>query len=685
MKHFSYWILLTAIAFTTSIAPTAQAGRQENKALFTAIRNEDAAAVQAALDQGADVKALSFRGTPLSVARKMGNAEIIALLEAKLPEADAEEKEAPSPTAKSETPAPPTDVKRVSNAAKQPLLTPQPACSAATAIKAEELIGTGNLSKNYNAITVDYLVQEGQNRLPANLHKEALDQLVKALTDKTTVSKDEQLEMALGTLTGIAMGAAGNDIVSDAGSDVESGYANEWSDWITSAFNLIHAGYSEEAAAFFEFGIVHIPYAGLQARCVEGLALARPDQAYDFLMERAQSGITEHAVVAMPLLGLLASDENFPQDKKEAVLKLLTDKTATMAGPENQLAAIRGLINMDDPANIPLIQPFTTGVTTDKWVKRAALRGMLLNYKDRSVVETLTEMANAGSLFTMVDDSEKIFAGLLLIRAGEPAGFEWAATKLPPKKKSFFAPKDDGPDPRPDIVTWLVRYGGDQGRTVMLEAIKTYKKDSDWMKIWIATGLLEVGDPTYIQLVKSALNTPEWDHTSVRITEALASYGDYAGLPVLEQLIQKMPPKKSGASKLFGALAGKKDDTEDIARRLASLRMDIARALGRINTPDCVPLLQMLLNDTNIYVRSSAALALTEMSTPAALDGLKQAMSVDYGLENKRSRNPNVHAHVIRLSALRFPDDPRTQEILSAGQASPYPGVQFLATVDNCQ
>ena len=79
------------------------------------------------------------------------------------------------------------------------------------------------------------------------------------------------------------MGAAGNDIVSDAGSDVESGYANEWSDWITSAFNLIHAGYSEEAAAFFEFGIVHIPYAGLQARCVEGLALARPDQAYDFL------------------------------------------------------------------------------------------------------------------------------------------------------------------------------------------------------------------------------------------------------------------------------------------------------------------------------------------------------------------------------------------------------------------
>ena len=121
--------------------------------------------------------------------RKMGNAEIIALLEAKLPEADAEEKEASPPTAKSETPAPPTDVKRVSNAAKQPLLTPQPACSAATAIKAEELIGTGNLSKNYNAITVDYLVQEGQNRLPANLHKEALDQLVKALTDKTTVFK----------------------------------------------------------------------------------------------------------------------------------------------------------------------------------------------------------------------------------------------------------------------------------------------------------------------------------------------------------------------------------------------------------------------------------------------------------------------------------------------------------------
>ena len=311
---------------------------------------------------------------------------------------------------------------------------------------------------------------------------------------------------------------------------------------------------------------------------------------------------------------------------------------------------------------------------------------MLLNYKDRSVVETLTEMANAGSLFTMVDDSEKIFAGLLLIRAGEPARVSNGPQQNSRQRKKAFSRL------RMMVLTRAPTLSPGSSAMVAIRAepscskpSKPIKKDSDWMKIWIATGLLEVGDPTYIQLVKSALNTPEWDHTSVRITEALASYGDYAGLPVLEQLIQKMPPKKSGASKLFGALAGKKDDTEDIARRLASLRMDIARALGRINTPDCVPLLQMLLNDTNIYVRSSAALALTEMSTPAALDGLKQAMSVDYGLENKRSRNPNVHAHVIRLSALRFPDDPRTQEILSAGQASPYPGVQFLATVDNCQ
>jgi len=697
-RRFILLILVASLFFSTN----AFAGRAENKALFKAIQDDDVAAVKEAIADGANVRAMSFRGTPVRVAKKKGNQEIIDLLNAELPQEMQEEKKAeepkeapvvetvapaikpaediappvvakPAPVKKKPAPAP-KKIVPVSVTAQQP-------AGADVVAQAKEMVASATLKQAYNPIVVDYLIEEGKQRLPADVKKDALDQLVAALMAKTQVSKDEQLTMALGTLTGIAMGAAGNDIISGAGADVEGSYASEWSEWISSAFNLIHAGYSDDAAKFFEFGIIHIPYSSLQARCVKGLALARPDQAYDYLMEQADSKINEYIMVALPLLGLLATDESMSADKKAAILAKLTENTHGLVHSDVIRAAMIGLRNMNDPQAATVMKEFTTGLTVDKSVKRAALRGLLLTYGDQSVVETLSKMANSGSLFTMVDESEKVFAGFLLIEAQNPDGYAWAEKKLTPKRKSFFASKDEGPDPRADIVRYLVRYAGDDGKAILAKVITKYK-DKDWMKTWIATGLLEMNDTTYIALVKSSLSNPEWDYTAVRIVEALANHGDYSGLAVLEQLIQKRPPKKSGAMKFMSAMAGKKDNTKQLERRLANLRIQIADALARINTDECVALLEMLLLDKNKYVRSSAAMALTEMTRPSALNGLQKAMDIDYGIVNDVSRNPTLQAHIVRLASIRFPADERTAQIQKSGTRSTYPSVRFLATIE---
>lgn len=714
-KHPFRYVALTLVSLMIS---SAQAGPGEDKALFDAIQRNDPSAVQQALKQGANPAARSFRGTAMDLARKSGNPKIMELLSAQgtppqsapevktNPQDSAQPVQAPPTTADTQaevepealrpdnltetspadasataqdalpSPVPPSGTEQESVAATQPPASPE------TIANAVRIIESGDLKKTYNPIVVDYLVHEGKDRLSPELTRSALDQLVAALLAKTQISKEEQLEMSLGVLTGIAMGTAGNDVISDAGGSVENSYAAEWNDWITSAFNLIHAGYSEDAAAFFEFGMVHIPYPALQARCVKGMALARPEQAYDFLMEKLKTDNSPDVKAhALPLLGLLASDQHCTPEQKEAIFQMLTDNTGMMGGPEGQLGAMRGFENMNDPRAAEAMRPFTTGLTTDKYVKRAAIRGLLFTYGDRDMIPLLAKMANAGT-FSMTDDYDKVWAGLLLIEAQAPEGYAWAAAKLPPPRRNFFAPKDTGPDPRGDIVHYLVKYGGEKGHQVLSECIGKYK-DDDWMKTWIATGLLEFHDTSHIALVKASLNNPEWDFTAVRIVEALAKNGDYSGLAVLDQLIHKTPPKKNGATLFMNALAGKADDTAEQERRLANLRIQVAEALARINTPACVPLLTALLNDRDIYVRSAAALGLTEMTIPDALDGLKAAMTVDYGMAQGASRTPNLQAHVIRLACMRYPGDPRTNEICRMGRTSPSTAVRFLATAES--
>jgi len=70
-------------------------------------------------------------------------------------------------------------------------------------------------------------------------------------------------------------------------------------------------------------------------------------------------------------------------------------------------------------------------------------------------------------------------------------------------------------------------------------------------------------------------------------------------------------------------------------------------------------------------VRAAAAMALTTLTFPEALGGLRAALQADYGAVDGRSRNPEMHAHIVRLVALRFPSDPRTAELIAAAAGRP--------------
>ena len=667
-------------------------GSAENRALFDAVSRNDRAAAERALKNGADANTKMMGGKTVGqFAEQRGFTDIVELLKQY---SGTTSNPVPAPTPVSVQPAggaviveaevpPVAEVKAPEPAAPAP--TPAPTAPAAAAqpppaasASLQDFLSKKVLVDNYNGIVVDYLVEEGKDALDPAQRKEALDQLVAGLKAKTQVSKDEQLTTALGALVGMGMGASESDVLSDAGTDVESSYASEYESWVDSAFQLVHAGYKDDAAAFFEYGLKYIPYPDIKARCVKGLAIARPETAYDFLMAQTKAPGEEEINSALRLLGYLAADKDLPDDKRQAIIDKLTEFSQGMLHSIYYYAAIAGLNTANDPRAVPALSRFKKGMGIGAMDRRAALRSLLLTYKDQTVIDILKGMTKGG-LMTLNDPWDNLYAASLLVEAGNDAGFEWSKATLAKTKKGFMDSKD-APDHRPQVVRIMVLYGGEKGRAVLAEVVDKYG-DDDWLKTWIATGMLELGDKSKIDLVRQSLQNPEWDYTAVRITEALAKHGDYSGLPILQQLIEKRPPKKSAGMALMGALAGQKDNTADENRRLADLRIQIANALARINRPDCVPLLSELLGDENMYVRSAAALALTELTTPAALDGLKKAMDVDYGMVGGHSRNPEVYAHVVRLAAMRFPSDPKTAEIIQAALLKDSPSVQFLAAV----
>jgi HEAT repeat protein len=424
---------------------------------------------------------------------------------------------------------------------------------------------------------------------------------------------------------------------------------------------LQRAGYKDETTPFFQNCLETFPNDELRATCATGLAANDPDKALSILVGLMDNKYPEEVQqAALRLIGDIAATKGLPKEKKDAAVDELTKRSKGMMNTSLFPAAIEGLRRARDPRAVEPLRGLTKGLKGED-VKLAALRALLLGYDDAGARESLQKKLKGGF---MVEEKDRLPAVLVLIEAGDPVGLDWALQYLTKKKK-----KD--PDLSPDLVDALVARGDEPARGVLAKALPT-QKGTDWIAADMAIGLLQLGDASGLETVRTALTNRDWPNTRIQAAVVLArQQKDYSGVPVLKAMTESDSLLKT-ALKLT---IGKAVDIE-------SMRSAVATALGRIDHADGVPLLVGLLGDKSERVRLSAAYALARMTDPAVLDGFDRALDVDYGKEGSRSRNPEVRAHLLRVAAARFPGDARSAALLKKGSASDIASLRFLAVAE---
>jgi HEAT repeat protein len=548
----------------------------------------------------------------------------------------------------------------------------------------ENILDAGGLKVAYNPVLLDYLLEEGADDLPDDQRKQAIDQLVTALKADIEITPAEQKAAAMAAAAaGLAQLFGGRD-AGDLGAAAGDATYDVWRGWVESAITLQRAGYADEANAFFEKCIEIYPYGDLKGRCAIGLAVGKPDEAVSRLMALTDGSDPETINAALRLLGELAGSEGFPAENRAEVVARITDFTGGLKKASYGEAACYGLVKASDPSAVPKLQALSKGMMNANF-HRCARKGLLLTFDDQSVVPLLEKALKSGK-FSTTEPWESFFSATVLMEAGNESGFAWAAEQFGKKEKKGMKKimsTEEEIDFKPALVTALVRIGGDRSKQVLSQAMSSVEKGS-WIETWIAIGLLQLGDTTYIDLARKALDVPEWDFTTVRVATALAEHGDYSGIPALKALYEKaadgIEPETGRAVAAFLAGTGNEflSDRDAKQARLVRLRRQIADALATIDHADSGPVLAQMLDDSEPSVRTATAQALGRMSDASALPALAKAMTVDYGNIGEGSRNPTVLAYVARQAARNFPGESGTADVLGAATASKYASVEFL-------
>ncbi len=548
----------------------------------------------------------------------------------------------------------------------------------------DEILKSGDLAKSYNPVLLDYLLNEGQQALPDDKRKQAIDQLVTALKSDIEITPEEQKAAALAAAAaGVAQLFGGRD-VNDLGNVAQDATWQIWNGWIDSAMTLQRAGYRDEAIAFYEKCIQIYPYSDLKGRCAIALAKTNPDEAVEKLMALTDQPDSEVVKPVLRLLGQLAGSDGFPADKRKDIIARITEFGSGMKKATYGVAVCQGLVATGDPAVVPTLQGFSKGMMNTNFFA-CSRRGLLMKFDDRSVIPLLEKDLKGGMLSTATP-ADKLYSVRLLVEAGVDSGYQWAADQLTAKKasamKRFMKTSSDDFDYKPGLVAILV--SGQKGKSIpVLEQAFASAEAGSWLRTWIAIGMLELGDTTHVDLVKSSMSVPEWDFTAVRAATALAKNDDYAGVAALDAVYDRAVAgeEASPGLELIAYLAGEGaswEANEDARRRRSiSLRRQIASALGAMDRDDCVPLLEKMLSDDEESVRVGAAYALTLMACKSAAPAHASAIAVDYGSIGERPRNPVVHARITRHAGAAFPDE--SHGVISVAEGSPYASVRFLA------
>jgi len=243
---------------------------------------------------------------------------------------------------------------------------------------------------------------------------------------------------------------------------------------------------------------------------------------------------------------------------------------------------------------------------------------------------------------------------------------------------------------RPQVVRDLVELGGAPAREALNKALAA-GAGNDWLDAWVAVGLLELGDTSQMPRIEQTLGKTDWalDPRGFRsIWRSISPFISLAATLVLSG--GAMAPSAIDQVKRIAQVVGNFAAGER-ARYLvraglretmtAQLRWQAADALAAAHPPGAAKLLESLLDDPALPVRTSAAQALARVDDPDAIHGIARAYALDYGEENTVSRTPAVRAALLRAALLRFPQTPETRQLVTAAQAEADSGLRLIAFV----
>ena len=546
----------------------------------------------------------------------------------------------------------------------------------------DEILESKQLAASYNPVLLDYLLNEGAGHLPEAKRNAAIDQLVTALKADIEITPEEQRAASLAAAAaGMAQIFGGRD-ASEMGGVAQDATWQIWNGWVDSAIVLEKAGYKADAVAFYQKCIDIYPYSDLKGRCAVALAKSDPDTAVERLMALTEKPDPEVVKPVLILLGKLAGSEGFPADKREVVIARIEEFGKGMKKATYGEAVCQGLVETGDPAVVPTLQGLSKGMMNSNFYA-CSRRGLLFEFDDRSVVPLLEKDLKEGMMST-AKPHDRLFASRLLVLAGEDSGYQWAEEKLtaPPagKMSRFMKASSDDFDYKPSLVSILASGQKDKSLPVLNKAFVAAENGS-WLQTWIAIGMLELGDGSHIDLVRESLTVPEWDFTSVRAALALAKHGDFSGVAALAEVYDRARSgdEASPGRELLAYLSGEGASWEANKKaqhaRSIALRRQIASALADLDLSDGVPLLVRMLDDDEDSVRIGTAYALTRMKCDGTSGGLEKAMGVDYGDAGKSSRNPIIHARLVRHAGALD-----ASSAIGKGLESPYVAVKFLAS-----
>lgn len=592
-----------------------------------------------------------------------------------------------------------------------------PPSAVANVPQAHGIVASGELARHPNSVLLSFLTEDCSGCLPEDLQQRAIEQITTSLRQQTLINPMEQVSTLIGgEFSPVSMlkqayspknmlkGALGIGGASSRGMQqhiqgMQDMLLDPWVRGLDAADNLRRAGYSEPAANFYRGCLTSIstvtagPFGNdwLVDACIDGALQLGPgfagqlfadiwDAPYpDFGINLAAQGkeiapFPAIQAIAARALGSLASSGALSEQQYEAVLEdLIALAKQRKLDQVASTGVIQGLASTADPRAHSVLKRLARRGKPEE-IRPMATRALAAAYQDAWAIKRLRKTMKKGGGLGNEGDPGYLAASVLL-RIGDEKAFKWTNNQL--KKRTT---PNDKTDHRPDLVRDLVETGDERGRQILAERVAAGHAN-EWLLAWMRLGLYELGDHSQLDVLAALTDETDWNFGRgtagawYKRLKPLLWEGTKmaAGLPSDTQRIARLVAGFALAERNRHLTRA-----DERTRRTAQYRWQLADALADSDQPEALPVIRQLLEFDDASVRISAARALFGRTEPGAVDLLAYAMELDYGQEDGVSRDPEIHAALLRDLVTRFPDNPVTQAALNDRKNLSDPSVAFM-------